>query len=67
MNYNEIWSCFLTWDPINGGFVTLQPKFCHLNVNISAKLGHRDLILGSLESLFIKLSESETTQISCFS
>ena len=60
-----LWSRFLTWDPINGGFVTLQPKFWPLKANIFAMLGQRELILGSFESLFIQLYESEEKE-SCF-
>ena len=63
-----IGSRFLTWDPINGGFVTLQPKFWPLKANISAMLGQRELILGSFESLFIQLYESEEKrELLCFS
>ena len=63
-----LWSRFLTWDPINGGFVTLQPKFWPLKANIFAMLGQRELILGSFESLFIQLYESEEKrELLCFS
>ena len=53
--YFRAWSCFLTWAPIKGGFVTFPPHTMTLFTYIFTMQCKIDLILGSFKSLVNKL------------
>ena len=50
---SSLWSCFLTWAPIKGGFVTFPPHNMTLFTYIFTMQCKIDLILGSFKSLVI--------------